>query len=268
MLAVGGVRVRDAGAKKGRGVFAERAASIGAVLLRESAFAAVPRDHSTRCTQCLHRKPCGIDTDTGLGSSSDQELDDADGWWTCACQLMFCSRCWETGGDVHEQTSECQVLRAAGRPPDSAVLLGLRCYARVEGGTSSPSTDLSQFERLMRAPLDATLSKRASSLSDLLRHESPALPASGGASAEILISTLACNALSVGDHRGLAGSALFRGAAMLNHSCDPNAFVWFRFGGAEGRVVAEVRATRVIQPGQEVCIDVSASVCCRACNES
>ena len=161
---------------------------------------------------------------------------------------------------MHEQTSECRTLRAAGRPPESAVLLGLRCYARVEGGTSSPPTDPSQFERLMRAPVDATLTTRASSLGDLLRHESLALLASPGVSAETLISTLACNALSVGDYRGLAGSALFRASAMLNHSCEPNAFVWFRFGGAEGRVVAEVRAIRVIQPGQEVCIDVSASV--------
>ena len=178
MLAVGGVRVRDAGAKKGRGVFAERAASIGAVLLRESAFAAVPRDHSTRCTQCLHRKPSGNDTGAGLSSRSEQGLDDANEWRICACQLMFCRRCWEAGGDVHEQTSECRTLRAAGRPPESAVLLGLRCYARVEGGTSSPPTDPSQFERLMRAPVDAALTTRASSLGDLLLHESLALLAS------------------------------------------------------------------------------------------
>jgi hypothetical protein len=110
----------------------------------------------------------------------------------------------------------------------------------------------------MHAPLeDATLRARARTLSDLLRHVSLTLPASREAAAQRVISRLARNALSVGNHYGLAGSALFRGVAMLNHSCDPNAFVWFCFGNTEGRVVAEVRASRKIQPGEEICIDVS-----------
>ena len=257
MLAVGGVRVRDAGTDKGRGVFAERAASIGALLLREVALAAVPRDLAARCTQCLQQRPPGgtdpdAGADAGCASRPGQNSDATGRWRTCACRLLFCTRCWAAGGDVHEQTAECKAVRESAGQTDGAVLLGLRCHAaRVE--CAGPL----QFERLMCVKLDSTLRTRARVLSELLRHTSLTPPAAHMAGAERVVAQLARNVVSVGNHRGPAGSALFCGVAMLNHSCDPNAFVWFSFGGAEGRVVAEVRASRAILPGEEVCIDVS-----------
>ena len=267
MLAVGGVRVRDVGTDKGRGVFAERAASIGALLLREVALAAVPRDPAARCTQCLQqRKSCGTApdarADAGFASRPGQNLDDTGRWRTCVCRLLFCSRCWAAGGDVHERTAECKAVREDAGRTDPAALLGLRCYA-ARGICEAPL----QFKRLMCAELDSTLRTRARALSELLRRTSlsctqPLQPAAHDAGAERVIAQLARNAVAVGNHCGPAGSALFCGVAMLNHSCDPNAFVWFSFGCEEGRVVAEVRANRAIRPGEEVCIDVSSVACC------
>jgi hypothetical protein len=157
---------------------------------------------------------------------------------------------------MHEKSWECQALREVAAPIDCATLLGLRCHTRSDCTTSSGCTGPLRFERLMHTPLDSTLRARARTVSDLLRHAPLTPSVSREAIAEQVVSRLERNVLSVGNHRGLAGSALFRGIAMLNHSCDPNAFVWFCFGETEGRVVAEIRASRVIQPGDEICIDV------------
>ena len=84
------------------------------------------------------------------------------------------------------------------------------------------------------------------------------------------------NVLCVGDHTGVAGSALFRCTSMFNHACRPNAFAWFVWGQgggggglstavaaatdtdqqttSAGTVCVELRAAQDINQGSEVCI--------------
>jgi hypothetical protein len=261
LVLAGGVRVCEAGPEKGRGVYAEGALAAGSLLLREQAFAAAPRHADERCTRCLHSLPsaaAGSAGGDGAGPGEGAAGGPGGRWRACDCQLRFCDRCWAIAGHEHRQTSECQALRAAGAgtTTDSAVLLGLRCHARLGRSAAGPLA----FQQLMHAPLDPELRARARALSELLRHSCNEPPPSRSAAAERVVCRLARNALSVGNHRGPAGSALFRCVSMLNHSCSPNAFVWFTFGGdgdEEGRVVAEVRASRAIRTGEEICIAVS-----------
>ena len=77
--------------------------------------------------------------------------------------------------------------------------------------------------------------------------------------------SLACNLFTVTDAELLpVGVALYPTAALFNHSCDPGAAQVFprssatscssSSSGRGGERVVEVRTTREVQPGQEVCL--------------
>jgi hypothetical protein len=279
----------------GRAVVAARDIRAGELLFREEAFAQAPRREGW-CHGCLappvHHQ-----------SSLPQHCQ------CIACNLHFCGECWSHG--AHKaHLSECLALGRRKGLPSAAVLLAASCWQRSHWPQQPCAANESlRFDALMSAGPDETgeLQQRAAEAAELLAAAAELREATPPTPRQLLgvVRRLDRNALCVGDHTGIAGSALFRCTSMFNHSCRPNAFIWFVWGqgggggglpaaGAScavrahkpGTVCAEVRASQDISEGSEVClgytdalgkprserrpgisVDFGFDCACSACNE-
>uniref|UniRef100_Q4H2S8 [histone H3]-lysine(4) N-trimethyltransferase n=1 Tax=Ciona intestinalis TaxID=7719 RepID=Q4H2S8_CIOIN len=240
---------------KGRGLKATRKFETGQAVLKQEPYAyAVMSSHiDVVCHYCL----CA----PGQPGAPVEDLHRCTG-----CKFaQYCTKeCQKKAWPEHKQ--ECAAIKriTPGKPVDQTRLVGRILWRRKREENlngekkDGKENDEKKVELVKIEELEDHLSKRNAeekeaidekvySFGDYFTYDE--MPDSDEEMAH-LFAIIDCNAIGLNDHRGVQtiGVGIYPGISMLNHDCSPNCVAM------NNGPRLEVRALRVIQPGEELCI--------------
>lgn len=226
---------------RGRGLVVERPIARGTLLLSEAPFAAVVDDghHESHCAACFGELP-----DTKLRCSG--------------CEFLhYCGRSCQRTDWTAGHKAECPALAKAPRRPTTSVRLLARVLERRIKDKELYSDGIARMES-HRADFDLEALEQFPQMAFLVQSLlSP--QAANGLEADEMISLFCrftCNAMSVtapGSDLVNVGVAILPHAALINHSCAPNAVLNF-VRDTQNNLRAEVRSIEGLAREGEVSI--------------
>ncbi|NXF25240.1 SMYD2 methyltransferase, partial [Rhodinocichla rosea] len=226
---------RFASAGKGRGLRARRRFAVGELLLSCPAYAAVltVSERGSHCDGCFARKE-------GLSKCG-----------RCK-QAFYCNvECQKEDWPMHKL--ECASMCTFGQNwhPSETVRLTARIIAKQK-----THPERTQSEKLLAVrEFESHLDKLDNEKRELIQNDIAALhhfyskhlDYPDNAALVVLFAQVNCNGFTIEDEElSHLGSAIFPDVALMNHSCCPNVIVTYK------GTLAEVRAVREIEPGEEI----------------
>uniref|UniRef100_A0A8D0EIQ0 [histone H3]-lysine(4) N-trimethyltransferase n=1 Tax=Strix occidentalis caurina TaxID=311401 RepID=A0A8D0EIQ0_STROC len=234
MTAQGGLE-RFVSAGKGRGLRARRRYAVGELLFSCPAYTAVltVSERGSHCDGCFARKE-------GLSKCG-----------RCK-QAFYCNvECQKEDWPMHKL--ECSAMCAFGQNwnPSETVRLTARILAKQK-----THPERTQSEKLLAVKeFESHLDKLDNEKRELIQNDIAALhhfyskhlEYPDNAALVVLFAQVNCNGFTIEDEElSHLGSAIFPDVALMNHSCCPNVIVTYK------GTLAEVRAVKEIEPGEEV----------------
>ncbi|NXB19596.1 SMYD2 methyltransferase, partial [Rhagologus leucostigma] len=226
---------RFASAGKGRGLRARRRFAVGELLFSCPAYAAVltVSERGSHCDGCFARKE-------GLSKCG-----------RCK-QAFYCNvECQKEDWPMHKL--ECASMCTFGQNwhPSETVRLTARILAKQK-----IHPERTQSEKLFAVKeFESHLDKLDNEKRELIQNDIAALhhfyskhlDYPDNDALVVLFAQVNCNGFTIEDEElSHLGSAIFPDVALMNHSCCPNVIVTYK------GTVAEVRAVREIEPGEEI----------------
>ncbi|NXD68910.1 SMYD2 methyltransferase, partial [Eolophus roseicapillus] len=226
---------RFASTGKGRGLRARRRFAVGELLFSCPAYTAVltASERGSHCDSCFARKE-------GLSKCG-----------RCK-QAFYCNvECQKEDWPMHKL--ECSAMCAFGQNwnPSETVRLTARILAKQK-----THPERTQSEKLLAVKeFESHLDKLDNEKRELIQNDIAALhhfyskhlEYPDNAALVVLFAQVNCNGFTIEDEElSHLGSAIFPDVALMNHSCCPNVIVTYK------GTMAEVRAVKEIEPGEEV----------------
>ncbi|KAK2535616.1 Smyd2 [Columba guinea] len=220
---------------KGRGLRARRRYAVGELLFSCPAYTAVltVSERGSHCDGCFARKE-------GLSKCG-----------RCK-QAFYCNvECQKEDWPMHKL--ECSAMCAFGQNwnPSETVRLTARILAKQK-----THPERTQSEKLLAVKeFESHLDKLDNEKRELIQNDIAALhhfyskhlEYPDNAALVVLFAQVNCNGFTIEDEElSHLGSAIFPDVALMNHSCCPNVIVTYK------GTLAEVRAVKEIEPGEEV----------------